>query len=459
MTSSPAKLPSLFGTVVRPLQAFFHLEAASGVLLLGAALFALAWANSDSADAYRATLAYPFVLGAGALVVRFTLLELVNDGLMTLFFFVVGMEIKRELVHGELRTPARAMLPAVAALGGMIVPAVLFLALNPSPPGRTGWAIPMATDIAFSIGCLTLLKSRVPYGLIVFLTALAIFDDIGGILVIALFYGHGIHWIWLAAAGVLTAAVMAMGRVQVRHGIVYSAAGAALWYVLHHAGIHATLAGVALGLAIPATAPRSAAAVLRDLADHLSSLRDREEHGDGGIDAAQLLMIEEKIEDVEAPLERFVHLLHPYVAFGVMPLFALGNAGVSIGGAGLAELLGPVALGAGVGLFFGKMIGVFSFTWVVVKLGWSPMPAGASGLKLLGVSIVAGIGFTVALFIAALAYADRPELLAQAKVGILAGSLLSGVVGAGLLRLTPHLRVEETEVLGGEVDPEGRRSL
>jgi NhaA family Na+:H+ antiporter len=427
------------------LQAFFRLEAASGVLLLGAAVAALVWANSAAAASYRALLEYPVTVGLGALTVRFTLLELVNDGLMTLFFFVVGMEIKRELSHGELRTLARAMLPAVAALGGMIVPAVLFLAFNPSGPGRAGWAIPMATDIAFSIGCLTLLKSRVPYGLIVFLTALAIFDDIGGILVIAFFYGHGIHWVWLAVAGMLTAAVVVMGRANVGHGMFYAVAGSALWYALHHAGIHATLAGVALGLAVPATARRSADEVLRDLADHLSSLRNREDHGDRSIDAAQLLMIEEKIEDLEAPLDRFVHLLHPHVAFVVMPLFALANAGVTVGGAGTAELVGRVALGAGVGLFLGKMVGVFCFTWLAVRLGWAPMPAGASAAKLLGVSIVAGIGFTVALFIAALAYADRPELLAQAKVGILAGSLLAGVVGTGVLLLTPRIRVDEME--------------
>lgn len=439
MTSGSRKLPSLFVTVVRPLQAFFRLEAASGVVLLAAALAALLWANSDWAPAYRATLACPFTLGAGTLVVRFTLLELVNDGLMTLFFFVVGMEIKRELAHGELRTPARAMLPAVAALGGMMAPALIFLAFNPSGPARAGWAVPMATDIAFSIGCLTLLARRVPYGLIVFLTAVAIFDDIGGILVIAVFYGHGLHAPWLAVAAVLTAAVVAMGRAHFRHGLAYGAAGAALWYALHQAGIHATLAGVVLGLGIPATSRRSPADVLEELADHLSSLRQREAEGDGGIETAQLLMIEEQIEDVEAPLERFVHLLHPYVAFLVMPIFALANAGVSIAGAGLAELMGPVAVGSGVGLFVGKMVGVFTFTWVAVKLGWSPMPAGASAAKLLGVSIVAGIGFTVALFIAALAYADRPALLAQAKMGILAGSLVAGIVGTGVLRFAPSV--------------------
>ena len=434
-----ARLPILFGTVLRPLQAFFRMEASSGILLLACAVAAMAWANSGAVESYRAALAFPIVVGAGTLAARFTVLELVNDGLMTLFFFVVGMEIKRELVRGELRTPARAMLPAVAALGGMVVPALIFVAFNPSGPASAGWAIPMATDIAFSIGVLTLLRKRVPYALVVFLTALAIFDDIGGILVIALFYGHGLHASWIAAAGALLGAALLMSRLYVRHGLAYAAVGAGLWFALHHGGVHATLAGVALGLAIPARAHRSAGDVLRALADHVSRLLPRLDDREAIDEPAELLMIEEKIEDTEAPLDRFVHMLHPWVAYGVMPVFALANAGVTLGGAALGEMIGSVALGAGVGLVAGKAVGIFTLTWIVVKLGWAPMPAGGSMTKLLGVSIVAGIGFTVALFIAALAYPAEPALLAQAKLGILVGSLVSGILGALLLSLTPPL--------------------
>lgn len=430
-----AALPPLFGAVLRPLQAFARLEAASGILLFVAAAVAMAWANSRFAPAYREALAWPLTVGAGGLVAEFTLLELINDGLMTLFFFVVGMEIKRELVQGELSSPAQAALPAIAALGGMMVPGLIYAAFNHDGPGRPGWGIPMATDIAFSVGCLTLLKRRVPYALIVFLTALAIFDDIGGILVIAVFYGHGLHVAWLMAAAICTLVLFAMNRADVRTGLGYAAAGAALWYALHHAGIHATISGVIVAMAVPAVARRSPREVLEDLAAHLAALKKPPEE-EADVNAAHLLMIEERLEDVEAPLNRFVHLLHPWVAFGIMPLFALANSGVAVGGFGLAELTSPVALGTALGLLSGKMVGIFSFTLAAVKLGWAPMPGRASPAKLLGVAIVAGIGFTVALFIAVLAFPTDHALLDEAKVGILLGSLASGLVGAAVLMLT-----------------------
>jgi NhaA family Na+:H+ antiporter len=436
MARHEKKLPSLFGAVVRPLQAFFRLEAASAILLFVAAVAALAWANSARADSYRALLDWPLTLGAGPAAATFSLLHLVNDGLMTLFFFVVGMEIKRELVHGELRTPARAALPAVAALGGMLVPAAIYLAFNHGGPGQAGWGIPMATDIAFSIGCLTLLKKRVSYALVVFLTALAIFDDIGGIIVIALFYGHGLHPEWLAGLAVCVVALAAMNRARVVNGLAWAAMGVLLWFTVHHTGIHAAIAGVILGLAVPARARRSPEAVLDDLAAYLASLKIATAAPDVQVKSAELMMIEEKLEDVEAPLDRFVHLWHPYVAFGVMPLFALVNSGVAVGTIGWAELTGPVALGTMLGLVLGKMIGVFAFTMAVVTLGWAPMPASASPLKLLGVSTVAGIGFTVALFIAALAFPGDPARLDQAKLGILLGSAAAGLLGAALLRAT-----------------------
>jgi Na+:H+ antiporter, NhaA family len=320
---------------------------------------------------------------------------------MTLFFFVVGMEIKRELVVGELRTLPQALLPAIAALGGMLVPAVIFLAFNAGGPGAPGWGIPMATDIAFCIGVLTLLKRRVPRALVVFVTALAIFDDIGGILVIAFFYGTGVHVGWLLAAAALTAAAAVMSRANVRSGIAWAAAGALVWYTLHHSGIHATIAGVILGLAIPARPPR---------------------------------------EGLEAPLARFVRALHPWVAFGVMPLFALASSGVHLAGLDPDQLTGRVAVGTAAALLLGKQAGIFGFTLAAVRLGLAGLPGGASRAKLLGVSIVAGIGFTVALFIGGLAYPEAPGLLAEAKLGILAGSLASGIVGALLLRSTAPLR-------------------
>jgi NhaA family Na+:H+ antiporter len=395
--------------VVRPLQAFFQLEAASGIVLFACAVGALAWVNLGGGDAYRAIFGLELSVGAGAAAARFTLLSLVNDGLMTIFFFVVGMEVKRELVIGELRTPARALLPAIAAVGGMVVPAALYHALNRGGEGAAGWGIPMATDIAFCIGCLRLLRRRVPHALLVFVTALAIFDDIGGILVIAIFYGSGLHGAWLGAAAAIGVALAVLSRLRVGSGVAYALAGAALWYALHHAGIHATIAGVAVGLAVPARMARDAG------------------------------------PELEPPLDRFVHALHPWVAFGVMPLFALANSGVDLSSLEASQLTGPIALGTGLGLFAGKQAGIFAFAFAATRLGVSPVPGGASTLKLLGVSIVAGIGFTVALFIANLAFPGAPALLDEAKFGIIAGSLASGLVGCVLLAFTPPVDAAEGE--------------
>lgn len=384
--TTPQRGARLFGAVVRPFQAFLRLEASSSILLLAAAVVAFAFANIDAAS-YERIVEYQLSRGGGSVFSRFTFGELVNDGLMTLFFFVVGMEIKRELAIGELDTVPKATLPAIAALGGMVVPAALYLAFNHGGPGQHGFGIPVATDIAFCVGVLTLLKNRVPRALVVFVTALAIFDDIGGIVVIALFYGAGLHGEWLLASAAITSVLFLLNRKDVRHGLAYAIAMAALWYALHASGIHATIAGVIAGLMVPVQ-----------------------------------------------PLQRFVHLLHPYVAYGVMPIFALVNSGVSLGGAGLTTLATPVAMGTALGLFLGKQLGIFVSTALAVRLGFAPMPGGAKYTSLYGVSIVAGIGFTVALFIATLGFSESPERLAEAKLGILAGSLASGLVGAALLR-------------------------
>ena len=382
----------LIEVVARPLVAFIRLEASSGILLLLSAVVALVWANASQAS-YRAVFDYELSSGVGT----FTVEAFVNDGLMSVFFFVVGMEIKRELVIGELRTIAAATLPAIAALGGMLVPAGIFLALNVGETGQHGWGIPVATDIAFCVGVLTLLKHYVPRALVVFAMALAIFDDIGGILIIALFYGHGLDVPWLLGALALTLLLVAMNRAGTKLALAYALVGAALWYALHHGGIHATIAGVVLGLAIPA-------------------------------------------QPEPAPIDRFIHRLHPYVAFFVMPVFALANSGVELGGgAGVASLTTPVGIGTAAGLFFGKQLGVFAFTALAVKLGLAPTPGSASWTKLYGVSVATGIGFTVALFIAALAFPAHPGHLEEAKLGILVGSLVSGLVAFALLRASSRV--------------------
>jgi NhaA family Na+:H+ antiporter len=404
----PPPVPAIFKAAIA-LRAFFRLEASSGVLLALCAVAAMVWANSPGSSLYTRLFDTPLPVELAGARVAFTFRELINDGLMTLFFFLVGMEIKRELSVGELRTPARAILPLIAALGGMLVPAGLYLLFNAGTPAAGGWAIPMSTDIAFSIGCLALLRARVSHGLVVFLTALAIFDDIGGIIVIALFYGTGLHGEWLLAAVAVAVVLGECNRSYVRNGMVYAVLGAGLWYAMHHGGIHATLSGVVLGLSIPARPLRQ------------------------GPEAYS--------EEFESPLNRFEHLWHGWVAYGIVPLFALANSGISLEGLSLSALAHPVPLGIIVGLFVGKQVGIFVFTLGAVKLGVSPMPGEARASQVHGVAVVAGIGFTVALFVATLAFPGEPRLLAEAKLGILLGSLLSAVVGYMLLRFGPAPKV------------------
>ena len=438
MTSDHARV-RLVRVVVRPLQAFLRLEAASGILLLLCAVVALVWANMDPRS-YGATFEYALLPGASGARAVFTLRTLINDGLMAVFFFVVGMEIKRELVVGELNSVAKASLPAIAALGGMLLPAGIFLAFNCGGTGQRGWGIPMATDIAFCIGILTLLKNRVPRALVVFVTALAIFDDIGGILVIAFFYAKGLSIPWLLGAAGLTIVLFGMNRAYVINGLGYSIVGVGLWYALHHSGIHATIAGVVLGLMIPARPQRSSRDALRGVANRAPEL-DRKPP-DEELDGAEILPLEEKPEDLQAPVQRFVYLLHPFVAFLIVPVFALANSGVSLRGAGISMLASPVALGTAVGLFIGKLAGIFALTSLAVRLRLAPMPGNAPWAKLFGVSVIAGIGFTVALFIAALAFHDAVELLDQAKMGILIGSIAAGIVGFVLLRTVGRAQEE-----------------
>jgi NhaA family Na+:H+ antiporter len=435
----PPPVPTLFKAALAPLQAFFRLEASSGILLAVCAVGAMVWANSPWAWSYTGLFDAPMAVELRGSRGAFTFRELINDGLMTLFFFVVGMEIKRELSAGELRTPARAMLPLIAALGGMLAPAGLYLIFNAGTPAAGGWAIPMATDIAFSIGCLTLVRARVSHALVVFLTALAIFDDIGGILVIALFYGTGLHVEWLLAAGGVAVVLAVCNKFYVRNGIIYAVLGAALWYAMHHGGIHATLSGVVLGMFIPAKPVRRGREVLNELSSYISRLV--QEPDDETLRGAQILYIEEQLEDIEPPLNRFVHLWHGWVAYGIVPLFALANSGISLEDMSLADLAKPLPLGIIAGLFVGKQVGIFLFTWGAVKTGVAPMPGGARASQLYGVAVVAGIGFTVALFVATLAFPGEPEMLAEAKLGILLGSLLSAVVGYLLLRFGPAPKV------------------
>ncbi len=344
---------------------------------------------------------------------------------MTFFFFVVGMEIKRELVKGELRTFARAALPAIAALGGMVVPAAIYHAVARGTAAQPGWGIPMATDIAFALGCMALIRTRVPASLFVFLTALAIFDDLGAIVVIAVFYGGSIDLVALGAAGALTLTLVALSRGGVQRALPYALLGVALWMALLKSGLHATLAGVILGLTIPAEAPRTSGDVLDDLDAALDSLRRAVRTQ--GTDNTALAAIERHLESVQAPLDRFVHGLHGAVAFGVVPVFAIANAGISLSGG--ASLTSPASMGSFLGLVIGKPVGVFGATWLAVRTGLAPKPTGASWREVWGVAMLSGIGFTMSLFVDALAFGGNQPLEDGAKVGVLVGSVVSAVAG------------------------------
>ncbi len=427
--------------LVRPFQRFFRTQAASGIFLMFTAAVAMVWANSRWSHAYHDLFHTRLQVELGGRGLSWTIHHWINDGLMTLFFFVVGMEIKRELVHGELRTLSRAALPLLAALGGMVVPATIYYAVARGTEAQAGWGIPMATDIAFALGCMALIRARVPASLFVFLTALAIFDDLGAIVVIAIFYGGTLDTSALAAALVLTLTLVGLSRGGVQRALPYGILGVALWMALLKSGLHATLAGVILGLTIPATAPRAAGDVLEDLDAALDSLRRAARTQ--GTDNTALATIERHLESVQAPLDRFVNGLHGTVAFAVVPIFAVANAGISLSSG--ASLMAPASLGSFLGLVVGKPVGVFGATWLAVRLGLAPRPTGATWREIFGVTMLSGIGFTMSLFVDSLAFGGDLPLEDGAKIGVLVGSLVSATGGMIMLRLVGRVRATTPE--------------
>ncbi len=422
---------------IRPALRFTRVEAASGIVLLVAAVIAIIWANSPFGDTYEELWGTVVEIEVGSFHLEETLRDLVNDGLMAIFFLVVGLEIKRELVVGELRDPRAAALPAVAALGGMIVPALLFLALVAGEGGEAtrGWGIPMATDIAFSMGVVALLGSRVPVGAKLFLLALAIVDDIGAIAVIAIFYTEDLSLSWLAAAIIMLIIIGAAQKGGIRAAAFYWPMGILTWFFLLESGVHATLAGVALGLMTPARPMYSDEEYHRKATYVLDTYTPQPEspHGHDRVDheARQLALI--GTESI-SPLNRLEHLLHPWSSFVVVPLFALANAGVRFAGVDLVDALtSPVALGVAVGLLVGKIIGISAFTAMAVRLGLGRLPRHTTWSHIFGLAALAGIGFTVSLFITGLAFRD-PVLTDLAKIGIFAGSGSAGLIGYLILR-------------------------
>ena len=423
------------GLLIRPFARFFALEASSGLLLLACALAALVWANSPLASSYFGLWQIPITVDVGGFVIAKPLLLWINDGLMAIFFFVVGLEIKREVTIGELSQPKNAALSVAAALGGMLVPAAVYAALNAGGSGASGWAIPMATDIAFALGVLALLGPRVPLPLKVFVTAVAIVDDLGAVLVIALFYTAEVSLGALATAGGLLATLVVLNAGGVRRTWPYAILGLALWVAILKSGMHATIAGVLLAMTIPARRLIDASEFAGRAGGLLDTIRRDTESGvaeptEDQRDALESLA--DATEALESPLQKLEHALHPWVAFLIIPVFALANAGVAIGGEIAAMASDRITLGIVLGLCLGKPAGILLFASMATRAGVAALPAGVGWPQILGVSLLCGIGFTMSLFIANLAFVDV-ALLDAAKVGILAGSLISGLVGAFVL--------------------------
>jgi len=422
-------------TFIRPFVRFSQIEASSGMVLLLAAVAALIWANSPWSETYFSLLEEHLSIELFAFHLDESVLHLINDGLMAVFFFVVGLEIKRELVLGDLRDPKAAALPVLAAVGGMALPALIYFAFNAGTAASHGWGIPMATDIAFAIGVVALLGSRVPPGAKLFLLAVAIADDIGAIVVIALFYTADLKAGYLAASIVALIIVWIAGRVNVRAMSFYLPMALVVWYLTLESGVHATLAGVALAFLTPANPLYQAREFdqrARAILDEYPIEDDTDPHAQEHADHEALVLSEIATESV-APLNRMEHRLVVWSSFVIVPIFALANAGVDFRAVSIgAALTSDIALGVAAGLVLGKIVGITAASYAAVQLRLGKLPPGTSWSHVVGLSAVAGIGFTVSLFVAGLAFAD-PQFTDLAKVGIFSGSLVAGIIGTLIL--------------------------
>jgi Na+:H+ antiporter, NhaA family len=406
--------------LIAPLREFLRTESAGGLVLVAAALVALVWANSPWKDSYQDLWNTDLVLSLGERTLDLTLREWVNDGLMAIFFFVVGLEIKRELVEGELRGVRRAALPALAAVGGMVAPALIYVAVNAGGPQARGWGIPMATDIAMAVGVVALLGTRVDPSLKLFLLALAIVDDIGAIAVIAIFYSGHIDTESLLIAVGLVVALVLVRLAGLRSTLIPLALGCGLWLALEESGVHATIAGVILGLLAPTRPHVHRELVDVDVLTDLSSVQAARETASL---ARQSVSVVEWLE----------HVLHPWTSFVIVPLFALANAGITLSADAISDAAtSRVALGVLLGLVVGKLVGISALTWIAIRLDVGILPAGSTGRGIAGIAAVAGIGFTVSIFVTDLAF-DDPAIQNEAKVAILAAAVVAGGVGAVIL--------------------------
>ena len=422
--------------ILRPMQEFIHQSQAGGIILLVMTLLALIIANSPLGEGYQAMLDAHISIHVGSWVLEESVLHWVNDGLMVIFFFVVGLEIKRELLVGELSNVRAATLPILAAIGGVLVPALIFTAFNFGGDGAHGWGVPMATDIAFALGCLALLGDRVPFGLKIFLTAVAIVDDLIAVLVIAIFYSGGLDFMMLGIGFGVLLLLMLANLFGIRSPLVYAGLGVIVWLTFLNSGIHATIAGVLVALTIPARsridAPTFLARARQILAQFEHSLVGGKTKSDVEFQQSAVLELEEVSEQVQAPLQKMEHELHSWVAFFIMPIFAFANAGVALSADSLGGATLPVLLGIVFGLTLGKPIGIVGACWLAVRAGIAELPQGVTWRHMLSTGVLAGIGFTMSLFIASLAFGDATHL-ATAKLAILLASAVAGGVGLLLL--------------------------
>ena len=429
----------------KPILDFLETEASGGIILVAATVVALVWANSRYGPAYHDLWQLVFSLGWGESLLSLSLHHWINDGLMAVFFFYVGLEIKREVLTGELASWKKASLPCTAAVGGMIVPALLYVMFNAGTEGVRGWGIPMATDIAFALGILMLLGKRIPLGLKVFLTALAVVDDLGAVMVIAIFYTAELSLTYLGMGLALVLLLFLLGRAGKRRRLIFVGLGILVWYFFLMSGVHAAVAGVLVAMTIPHKVEKGRKEFLTQLDGITDELYDPERAQtpvSEEVQIAALQTIRGLINKAESPLQRLEHELHPIVAYGIMPIFALANAGVVFQMSAVTSVFqSPIPLGILAGLVIGKQVGIFAFSWAAVRIGWASLPRGVNWVKLYGVAILGGIGFTMSLFIANLAFGTAhgeteghgSVLIDQAKLGIILASTISAILGVVVL--------------------------
>jgi len=423
-----------FDRVLTPLEDFIHRQTTSAILLMLCAVVALYLANSRWNEAYHHLVEMPFTIGFPDYFLSMSLHHWINDGLMALFFFVIGLELKREILVGELADPKQALLPIIAAVGGMLIPALIYIGFNQQGHTLNGWGIPMATDIAFALGTLALLGDRIPKSLLTFLVALAIVDDLGAVVVIALFYTEALDWTALAAVFLIFGCLASLNLGGIRHSLPYILFGMLLWLAMLKSGVHATLAGIFLAFCIPMRPkydPNRFLLYANTMVMQIKEAYNKEKNIIKNEEMrSRLSALSEGVHLVQAPAQVMEHKMHLPSAYLIIPIFSLANAGIPIDWASLgSSIMHPVSFGIVIGLVAGKLIGVAGFTWVAVRLGLSQLPEGLNFKHIVGAGLMAGIGFTMSIFVAELGFAHHPEDLLMAKTGILLASLISGISG------------------------------